>query len=173
MQDMVRAILAFVRGERPYLFSKSDLDTLLEEVAEDLRAAHGPDGVRVEREGSRVGHARVDPAAIRRLVDNLARNAAGAMPQGGRLAIASERAGDRWRLSVRDEGVGMAEGVRSRLFEPFFTQGKKGGTGLGLAIVKQIVDAHGGTIDVESAPGKGTTVRMEFPLEAPEPRAGT
>ena len=60
----------------------------------------------------------------------------------------------------------MTESVRLRVFEPFFTQGKKEGTGLGMAIVKQIVDAHDGTIEVESAPGKGTAVRIEFPLDA-------
>jgi signal transduction histidine kinase len=57
----------------------------------------------------------------------------------------------------------MADHVRARLFQPFATEGRAEGTGLGLPIVKQVVDAHGGTIDVDSAPGKGTTVRIDLP----------
>jgi signal transduction histidine kinase len=69
----------------------------------------------------------------------------------------------RARIVIADEGSGMDQKTLSRLFEPFFTT-KKRGTGLGLSIVRQIIDMHGGTIDVQSTVGKGTTFRVELPL---------
>jgi PAS domain S-box-containing protein len=71
----------------------------------------------------------------------------------------------RARISITDHGAGMDAKTQARLFEPFFTT-KKRGTGLGLSIVRQILDLHGGNIVVESKPGKGTTFRIELPLEA-------
>jgi signal transduction histidine kinase len=73
-------------------------------------------------------------------------------------------AGRQVRISITDFGSGMDAKVQSRLFEPFFTT-KKRGTGLGLSIVRQIIDLHGGSIEVESQVGKGTTFRVELPLE--------
>jgi len=72
--------------------------------------------------------------------------------------------GERVRIVITDHGKGMDQKIKARLFEPFFTT-KKRGTGLGLSIVRQIVDLHGGNIDVESEPGKGTTFSIELPLD--------
>jgi len=68
-------------------------------------------------------------------------------------------------VSITDRGSGMDQKAQSRLFEPFFTT-KKRGTGLGLSIVRQIIDLHGGSIKVESEIGKGTTFRIELPVES-------
>jgi signal transduction histidine kinase len=73
--------------------------------------------------------------------------------------------GARARVVIRDHGSGMDQKAQARLYEPFFTT-KKRGTGLGLSIVRQIIDLHGGSIEVESERGKGTTFRIELPLEA-------
>jgi signal transduction histidine kinase len=73
--------------------------------------------------------------------------------------------GDRVRIVITDHGSGMDRKTQARLFEPFFTT-KKRGTGLGLSIVRQILDLHGANIEVESEPGKGTTFRIELPLES-------
>jgi PAS domain S-box-containing protein len=72
---------------------------------------------------------------------------------------------ERVRIVITDYGAGMDQKTQARLFEPFFTT-KKRGTGLGLSIVRQIVDLHGGNLEVESEPGKGTTFRVELPLES-------
>ena len=71
--------------------------------------------------------------------------------------------GERARIAITDHGSGMDKKAQSRLFEPFFTT-KKRGTGLGLSIVRQIIDLHGGNIEVKSEPRKGTTFRIELPL---------
>jgi len=76
-----------------------------------------------------------------------------------RLSLNGERA----RIAITDHGSGMDQKAQSRLFEPFFTT-KKRGTGLGLSIVRQIIDLHGGNIEVKSEPRKGTTFRIELPL---------
>jgi two-component system, cell cycle sensor histidine kinase and response regulator CckA len=130
----------------------------------------------------------IDPALLGQVFLNLAVNARDAMPDGGRIIfrtvnLPSERllpeqpAGPVVRLSVTDEGTGMSSEVQERVFEPFFTTKRAGeGTGLGLAIVYGIVRQAGGTIEVESALGKGTTFRISLPRAAdevaPEVRTG-
>ena len=76
---------------------------------------------------------------------------------------AARNNGERARVVIRDHGSGIDHKAQARLFEPFFTT-KKRGTGLGLSIVRQIVDLHGGSIEVESKPGQGTTFRVELPM---------
>jgi signal transduction histidine kinase len=85
----------------------------------------------------------------------------------GRMRSISDvsRRDARARVVIADEGAGMDEKTQARLFEPFFTT-KKRGTGLGLSIVRQIIDLHGGTIEVESKPGEGTKFTVELPLNS-------
>jgi CheY-like chemotaxis protein len=126
---------------------------------------------------------------VEQIVFNLATNARDAMPAGGVLRIDTRRAvlpeelraasgvkdGLVWAcLSVGDTGVGMDEATRQRMFEPFFTTKSSGkGTGLGMATVHGLVKQHGGVIDVDSAPGRGTRVKVYFPaMPAGSPAAG-
>jgi signal transduction histidine kinase len=84
----------------------------------------------------------------------------------GPTTIGSDRtvAKGRARIVITDHGTGMDAKAQARLFEPFFTT-KKRGTGLGLSIARQIIDLHGGSIEVESEPGKGTSFSVELPLK--------
>jgi signal transduction histidine kinase/CheY-like chemotaxis protein len=104
-----------------------------------------------------------DPASLEQIVLNLALNGRDAMPEGGDLAVRCERRNGAALLTVVDGGAGMDEAVRARLFEPFFTT-KQTGTGLGLATVYAAVDALNGTIDVDTAPGEGSTFAVWLPL---------
>ena len=109
-----------------------------------------------------------DEAQMHQVLLNLALNARDAMPEGGDLSLRVERAelarGSFVRLSVRDSGMGMDDGTRARLFEPFFTTKEPGkGTGLGLAIVFGIVSQSGGFLEVDSAPGQGSTFHVLLP----------
>ncbi|HEX2164499.1 MAG TPA: ATP-binding protein, partial [Thermoanaerobaculia bacterium] len=103
-----------------------------------------------------------DPDQVSQIFWNLARNALKAMPQGGRLTVAGEVGDGVFRLRVTDTGRGMPETQRANLFHPFQSF-FDGGTGIGMAIVYRIVEEHGGRIEVDSAPGRGTTITVELP----------
>ena len=111
------------------------------------------------------GSARLDEEKLRRMVQNIARNAYDAMPNGGSFAIrvGLDEERDRVLLTFSDTGPGIPEEVRDSVFESFATHGKRGGTGLGLAIAKKFVEDHGGEISFESEIGKGTIFRVELP----------
>ncbi len=106
---------------------------------------------------------------IREALVNLIFNAVDAMPNGGTLALRTKISGKPARLAqveVTDTGIGMDEDVRKRCLEPFFTTKGERGTGLGLAMVYGTVRRHNADIEIESAPGKGTTFRINFPVPA-------
>ena len=96
------------------------------------------------------GPVHIDADCLRRVVINIAGNAADAMPKGGRLTISSRVVGDSWELAVPDTGTGIPEQLRPKIFEPFVTSGKEHGTGLGLAIARKIVRGHESDIQVET-----------------------
>jgi signal transduction histidine kinase len=96
------------------------------------------------------------------VVFNLVLNAIDATGKGGRIEVAAAADGDRVVLTVSDDGGGIDPAHRARLFRPYFTT-KKHGTGLGLFVIRRIVEAHGGTVAVESEPGKGATFRVALP----------
>jgi two-component system nitrogen regulation sensor histidine kinase NtrY len=103
----------------------------------------------------------VDPEQIARVLRNLMLNAIDAMPEGGTLTLRTEALANGVRLEVSDTGQGLTPEECERLFTPYYTT-KAHGTGLGLAIVQSVVSDHKGRIAVESAPGKGTTFRIEL-----------
>jgi PAS domain S-box-containing protein len=106
-------------------------------------------------------------AELREALINLVLNAVDAMPKGGSLTLETRRDGHWVLLAVGDSGTGIPPDVRRRIFEPFFTT-KESGTGLGLSIVSGIISSYGGTIDVDSEPGAGTTFTIRLPA-APTP----
>ena len=182
-RDLVQQILSFSRRQ-PTERKPISLEPVVAESVRLLRATL-PARVIVE---SRISDATVpvlaDATQIEQVLLNLGVNAAQAMAGGvGRIVIGLEPVmldpakaavlkkellpGGYVRLSVSDNGAGMGEAVKARVFEPFFTTKPLGeGTGLGLAVVHGIVLTHEGAIEVESAPGKGTTFHLYFPAAA-------
>lgn len=133
-------------------------------------------------------HVTSDASELREALTNLIFNAVDAMPQGGIIVLASRStvmpSGDATtkpplpglEIEVRDNGLGMSEKTRQRCLEPFFsTKAQRGGTGLGLAMVYGMMQRHDGTVQIESAEGRGTSIRLIFPIRksgnapAPEP----
>jgi two-component system, NtrC family, sensor histidine kinase HydH len=100
------------------------------------------------------------------VMNNLIANAMEAMPDGGRVSVSSELGpGPSVQVSVTDNGIGIAQEQIVKIFKPFHTNKPKG-LGLGLALVKRIVERHGGNIEVDSKPGRGTTILLSFPAAA-------
>ncbi|HBZ54038.1 MAG TPA: hypothetical protein DEO88_01420, partial [Syntrophobacteraceae bacterium] len=104
-----------------------------------------------------------DPDQIKQVLLNLLYNALDAMGESGTVGIKSLATGSKARILIQDSGPGIPEELRSRIFDPFFTT-KAHGTGLGLAISRNIVQDHGGTIEVECPAEGGTTFTIELPL---------
>jgi signal transduction histidine kinase len=112
----------------------------------------------------------VDKKKLMRVFQNLVNNAVEAFEnkRGGRIILQGHSLSkDLVELRVTDNGPGIPEQIRVRLFEPFVSHNKTGGTGLGMAIARSIVQAHGGTIDFDSTEGQGTTFKIVLPAEAP------
>ncbi len=108
------------------------------------------------------------PAQINQVFLNLLVNAAQAIPEQGTLSLRSGTDANRVWIEIADTGCGMDETTQRRMFEPFFTSKPVGtGTGLGMSLAWDIINKHGGRIDVASAPGQGTAIRVWLPISGP------
>lgn len=166
--DIVRGLLDFAR-ERPTLMEQLDLNDVVhrtvrliinqkkfekividELLLEDLPAICG------------------DRNQLQQVLLNLSLNACAAMPQGGKLTISTLVADDKVLMKVTDTGCGIKKEDLDSIFEPFFTTQPVGkGTGLGLSVTYGIVEQHGGTLEVQSKEGEGTTFTIRFPMMNP------
>jgi signal transduction histidine kinase len=175
---IVRDLLSFSRkrGGDP------EAQDVAESVEQVLRLVHKELGVReiaVERDILPVRKVVVEPGAIERVMLNLIQNAIQAMDVGGTLRVGISSDDSVVRLTIADNGCGMPEEVRARAFEPFMStrgvqsDGVAHSAGLGLAVTKRLVEKAGGTIDIESAVGAGTTVSIRLPLCDREPDGHT
>ena len=143
-----------------------DLNSVVSDMDMMLRRLIGEDVELVTMLDPAVSPVRADPTQVEQVIVNLAVNARDAMPHGGSVTIETGNIRtedeDFVELRLTDTGIGMTESERQQLFDPFFTT-KAGGTGLGLATVYGIVEQSGGTIEVESAPGMGSSFRILLP----------
>ena len=173
LQRLVDDVLFAARAEAGRMaLDKSEID--LADVIEESVAAAGPKAedsdVAVCCEAEATPRIEGDPDRLGQALDNLISNALKFTPPGGRVDVVLRNLGERARIEVRDTGLGMAEDDRVRAFERFFrasaTRDYAPGVGLGLTIVKTIVEGHGGTIELDSREGVGTTFTIELPLVA-------
>jgi signal transduction histidine kinase len=179
LERMTAETLDFARGAEKLVLRSVPLGLFLAELAAGIEAELP--GLCVDRDfdvpGARRGTLDVDK--IRRAVTNVAANARDAMGGEGRLRFSArvvpgaDGSPDGLELVLADDGPGVAEEIRERVFEPFVTLGKKRGTGLGLAVARRFVEDHGGTLELmppEAACGRGASFRFGLPLSPP---AGT
>jgi two-component system sensor histidine kinase PilS (NtrC family) len=165
LNHIITDFLTYARP-RPVSLADTDLREPLRETFTLLR--HSPetrDGHTIEEDfPDEPVRVQADAAGLRQVFWNLARNALSAMPAGGTLRVELQRAANqgRVRITFTDTGQGMSPEQVERLFEPF-SSSTTGGTGLGLSIVYQIIRDHGGTINVRSREGHGTTIIIELP----------
>ncbi len=162
LDQAVEGLMRFLRPEQLRL-QRIRLVEFLEDVAR--RAAHS--GIAIEhRLDPRVTEIEVDRALIDEAFRNITANAIEAMPDGGKLTISTAASGpDTVEIRITDEGVGIPPETLNRIFELYFTT-KSTGSGLGLPLALRAVDLHGGTLDIDSKVGVGTTVIVRLPISA-------
>ncbi len=166
-QNLTRQLLTFARGGTPVkkVFGIAKL------VRDTAQFALSGSNVRSEfRTPDDLWPVEADEGQISQVIQNIVINAEQAMPEGGKLVVQTRVQDGHVVCSVEDTGVGMTEEILDRLFAPFFTTKEVNqGTGLGLPVVHGIVTSYGGTIEVASTPGKGTTFTIRLPIK---PAAG-
>lgn len=168
-RDVVRRLLDFAR-QTESTRTRADLNEVLGDVIELTRHLMKTSGVIFTNElANELPWVSIDRNQMKQVFLNLFHNALQAMPSGGELRLETREAirdGRAWVIAiVRDSGEGILPEHKDRLFEPFFTtKSNQGGTGLGLSVTYGIVTDHGGRIDVDSQPGKGSTFTVWLPL---------
>ena len=168
--ELVRNLLSFSRVS-PMNLAWCDLNQVIDRCVRLVEHKMELAGVQLNLDlATDLPMAHCDPAQIEQVVLAMVINAIDAMPQEGNLWIRTGVAtGSTMELVIRDDGVGIPDEHLAHIFEPFYTTKKAGGSGLGLAISQNIVERHGGHIEVESVVGKGTTFKIVLPVDSQGP----
>jgi signal transduction histidine kinase len=161
INDVVQQFLEYARP--PKLAPReASLGDETRQLAEAARALAESRGVALTLDVDRAGTAVFDPAQLREAVDNLLRNAIEATPAGGQVSVTAVSTAKGHTIEIRDTGHGIPAEDLPKVFDLYFTT-KPHGTGIGLAVAQQVASAHGGTIEVDSAPGRGTRMTLHLP----------
>ncbi|WP_324717026.1 HAMP domain-containing sensor histidine kinase [Carboxydochorda subterranea] len=185
LTDLANQLLALARydqGAGVSIRPDCPIAPVADQAVQDVRHLAERAGVTLVTDVEEGLQAPCDPIAVARLLTNLLKNAIEASPPDSLVTLVARRQGPELVLEIADRGRGMAPEEIERAFEPFYRRlspSGEGGTGLGLTISRAIAAAHGGTIELDSRPGHGTTARVRLPLRAadgsartPAPRAG-
>ena len=162
LERIISNCLQFARDVVPQKKSITEVRPLLEEAVAYVRGRSEELKVETTIETKGEGVVAADPYLLQQVLLNLLLNAIEASGEQGKVVLSSEITPGSWVLCVADTGPGITDEEKRQMFDPFFTT-KQGGTGLGLTIVHSIVTAHGGRIDIEAEPGRGTRVTVTFP----------
>lgn len=163
--EIVNSLLNFSRTSKTD-FEELDINRVVRETLSLIEHQLEKSGVKVEVQASgSLPPVRGNSGKLQQVFLNLFLNARDAMDEGGTLRVSTAEGDGQARIQVSDTGRGIAADDLSRIYDPFFTtKGARKGTGLGLAVTYGIIREHGGTIDVKSTPGKGTTFTVDLPL---------
>ena len=167
--DDVRTLALSDAGRLPLHPEPTDLGVLVSETVAAFAAKASAGGVELSSDvGTDIPLLDVDPVRIREVVANLVANALRHTPPGGRVTVIAASGGDGRSVEVvvRDTGSGIDPALLPHVFDRFAKSADSRGSGLGLAIARGLVEAHGGTIAVESRPGEGSTFRFSLPVGA-------
>jgi two-component system NtrC family sensor kinase len=172
VKQIVQDLRTFSRTDQAELTQVSLNDAIQRTLT--LIEPRTKNGITVERDFGELPSVRCYAGQLNQVFMNLLMNACDALEGRGKITVRTRAVPGAVQLEFQDDGPGMSAEVRSRIFEPFFTTKPVGkGTGLGLSISHGIVERHGGTMTVESAPGQGATFTIRLPLEPPAELAGS
>jgi len=162
--DLVQTTLGYSEGKsisnpQPLLLSNA-LNYILSMLAEYVESRN----VKLFKKFEGDGLVNLDKKEFYQACFQIAKNACDAMPQGGNFYVITKREGDKIRIELKDNGLGIPDSLKDRIFEPFMTHGKKQKSGLGLAIAEKIIKEHNGMIWTESDLGEGTVIIIALPL---------
>jgi signal transduction histidine kinase len=165
MTDLIESLMEFSRTRESLRPSYGDVRSAVDRAVQGVKAH--PEfqriRIRITVEGSTEGW--FDFRKLERVFLNLLLNACEVVPtQAGKIDIDLQRRGESLEIRIEDNGPGVADAVRDRLFEPFVSHGKENGTGMGLTVVQKILQDHGGDVIVEKTSIAGTTFRIVIPL---------
>ena len=166
ISDMVGDILIFTQAaKKEAAQAPGDYRAFVLELVGDLRSEAELKSVQIEMQTVPPAvRVRFDPRRLSRVFFNLVHNATDAMLNGGKIFLRFESDENGIATEIEDTGGGLTPEITSQLFQPFATHGKVKGTGLGLSICKKIIEDHGGTIEAQTAAGRGAIFRFTLPL---------
>ena len=171
LERMFEEILSFSRGEKPVLLARElAIDDFLTDCGREISGPFQETRIRLSLKLHCPSVALIDRDRLGRAVLNIAANAREALTGNGEFSIESHCEGSEAVIILRDNGPGIPDSFRSRIFEPFFTHGKPFGIGLGMSITRRIIEEHSGRISVESWPGVGTSFMIYLPTVQAIPR---
>ncbi len=165
LRDILDEFLHFARSTSVFEKVSEDLNAVVEEVADFVRPETTANRIRLMTTyDSPPPQVEMDRNLIKQALLNILLNAVNALETGGDIFVKTF-AQDRWAyVDIFDTGPGIPEKIIGKIFEPYFSTRSKG-SGLGLSTTKKIIEAHGGSVSVESTPGTGTNFRIKLPLE--------
>lgn len=165
LDDTVKDLLVYARPA-PLRLRECDVQSLFKRLLSMLAASPEAQRVQLECElPESFPTILADEGQLEQVFMNLLLNAMQASPDQGRIQVRGQRQDRRVSITVSDQGPGMSDDVKKRAFEPFFTTRARG-TGLGLSICQKMVEAHGGSITIQSQPGSGAELIVELPIES-------
>ena len=165
MTELIESLLEFSRTRESLRPTYGDVRSAVERAVQGVKAHPEFQRVRIRISGEGSTEGWFDFKKLERALLNLLLNACEAVPaETGKIEIGLRRKGESLEIRIEDNGPGVSEAVRDRLFEPFVSHGKENGTGMGLTVVQKILQDHGGDIAVERTSASGTTFRINIPL---------
>src|SRR6266853_5549549 len=165
MTDLIETLLEFSRTRELLHPSYGDIRSAVDRAVQGVKAHPEFQRIRIRISGEGSTEGWFDFKKLERAFLNLLLNACEVVPAGsGKIDIGLRRKGESLEIRIEDNGPGIAEAVRDRLFEPFVSHGKENGTGMGLTVVQKILQDHGGDVAVEQTSASGTTFRINIPL---------
>jgi putative methionine-R-sulfoxide reductase with GAF domain len=162
--DLVQTTSSYSEGKTVLRMLNVSLNSTFTDYASRIEQFVGNRKCQIQNEFDKDVTVKLDVKEFFQTYQHIIKNACDAMPEGGKIIISTKRADKKVEIYFKDNGLGISDGFKDKIFEPFMTLGKKEGTGLGLTITKKIIEAHDGTINVQSALGEGATFIITLPI---------